>query len=367
MSKASWTRVTRWTLSTVMAVAVIVLMLLWLAGTFNSKISPGEPVAARTAELGTRRVATVNSTTMPYSEWAVGSTQAVHETTLGSRLLAKVVAVNFHAGQLVQKDEKLIELDDADLRAQLDQASAVVAAAAATRDQAKTEFDRISSLIEQKAASSIELTRATNAMKSAQADHQRAQKAREEAENRLSYATVRAPMAGRIVDKRVNVGDMVSPGQPLVSMYDNTRMQLVAVVRESLAHRLSVGQMVSVRLETLHKQCQGEVEEIVPQATAASRSFEVKVTGPCPPGVYPGMFGRIEVPLDAQEAVFIPQGAMIEIGQLTLVDVVDGNTTSRRLIRIGRPMDDSVEVLSGLKPGEQVALNESSSRTRPNP
>ena len=366
MVKVSWRRAIRWILSTVMAVGVIVVMLLWLAGTFNSKISPSEE-EARTTELGTRQVATVNSTTMPYSEWAVGSTQAVHETTLGSRLLAKVVAVNFHAGQLVQKDEKLIELDDADLRAQVDQASAVVAAASATLDQAKTEYDRTKQLVAQQAASAIEFTRVTNALRSAEADHQRAQKAREETENRLTYATVRAPMAGRIVDKRVNVGDTVSPGQLLVSMYDNTRMRLVAVVRESLAHRLSVGQMVGVRLETLHKQCQGEVEEIVPQATAASRSFEVKVAGPCPPGVYPGMFGRIEIPLDPQEAVYIPQGAVIEIGQLNLVDVVDGNTTSRRLIRLGRMMDDNVEVLSGLKPGEQVALNESSSRTRPNP
>jgi RND family efflux transporter MFP subunit len=346
-------------------VAAIVLMLLWLAGAFHSKIAPDEVVAATATPLGGRPVVNVSSTTVPYSEWAVGSTEAVYETTLGSRLLAKVVAVNFHAGQLVQKGDKLVELDDADLRAQLDQATAVVAAAAAALDQARIEADRITRLIAQQAATQIELTRANNALKSAEADHERAEKARVEAETRLSYAIVRAPMAGRIVDKRVNVGDTVSPGQPLVSMYDHTRMRLVAVVRESLAHRLALGQMVGVRLESMKKTCQGEVEEIVPQATAATRSFEVKVSGPCPPGVYPGMFGRIEIPLDPQEVISIPRSAVMQVGQLDLVDVVEGANTVRRLVRLGREMNDNVEVLGGLKAGEQVVVNESSARTKP--
>lgn len=372
MIKASWQRlvhswraIARWTFSSLAGVAAIVLMLLWLAGTFQAKISPHQAVAAVSTPLGSRTVAAVTATTRPYTEWAVGSTQAVHETALGSRLLARVVAVHFHAGQLVEKDEKLIELDDADLRAQLDQAAAVVAAAAATLDQARIEHDRISGLIAKNAASSLELTRATNARKAAEADHQRAQKAREESENRLSYATILAPMAGRIVDKRVNVGDTVSPGQPLLSMYDHTRMRLVAVVRESLAHRLSLGQIVGVRLEALQKTCEGVVEEIVPQALAATRSFEVKVAGPCPPGVYPGMFGRIEIPLDPQEAVYIPRSAVIQVGQLDLVDVVHDGQTSRRLVRLGRTLGDNVEVLSGLRAGEKVALDESSPATQP--
>jgi multidrug efflux pump subunit AcrA (membrane-fusion protein) len=56
----------------------------------------------------------------------------------------------------------------------------------------------------------------------------------------------------------------------------------------------------------------------------------------------------------------------MEIGQLDLVDVVQGATTTRRLVRLGRTMDDNVEVLSGLKTGEQVVLNDGFSQTRPN-
>lgn len=360
-----WQSILRWTVATVAAIAAIVLMVLWLAGTFKYKISPSQAVAASVTPLGDRPVVEVKSMMRPYAEWAVGTTRAVHETTLGSRLLAKVVAVNVHAGQLVQKGEVLIELDDADLRAQVEQAQAVVAASAAVLDQSRTEFDRITKLIKEQAASQLELSRVTNALRGAEADKRRADEALREVQTRLSYATVRSPMDGRIIEKKVDVGDTVTPGQPLVSMYDPTRMQLVAVVPESLAYRLTIGKWVGVRLQAMDKECAGRVEEIVPQAFAASRSFEVKVSGPCPPGVYPGMFGRIRIPLEDQQVTYIPQAAVREVGQLDLADAVIDHTTERRLVRLGRPFDDNVEILSGLTAGEKVALPVKSPQTRP--
>jgi membrane fusion protein (multidrug efflux system) len=360
-----WQSIARWSVATVAAISAIVLMVLWLAGTFKYKISPNQAVAAPVTPHDDRPVVEVKSMMRPYAEWAVGTTRAVHETTLGSRLLAKVVAVNVHAGELVEKGAVLVELDDADLRAQVEQAQAVVAASSAVLDQSRTEFDRISKLIKEQAASQLELTRVTNGLRGAEADKRRADEALREVQTRLSYATIRSPMDGRIIEKRVDVGDTVTPGQPLVSMYDPTRMQLVAVVPESLAYRLAIGKWVGVRLQAMNKECEGRVEEIVPQAFAASRSFEVKVSGPCPPGVYPGMFGRIKIPLDNQEVIYVPRAAVREVGQLNLVDVVTGHGTERRLVRLGPSFDDNVEILSGLTVGEKVALPLKPTQTRP--
>jgi len=356
-------RIIGWIVASVAAIVFIVVMMVWLAGGFGEKIPPTEAAAVPATPLRGKTVVPVAVTTQPYAEWATGTTRAVHETTLGSRLLARVVAVHVRAGQLVDKDQVLIELDDADLRAQVQQADAVVAAASAALDQAKTEYERIRRLATQQAASELEMTRVTNALRAAEADRQRAERAREEAQTRLSYATVRSPIAGRIVDKKIDVGDTVTPGQPLVTLYDNTRMQLVAVVRESLARRLKVGEYVAVRLDALGLECEGQIHEIVPQAAAASRSFEVKVTGPCPPGVYPGMFGRLRILLDPQETIHVPLAAVRRVGQLDLVDVVNGQTIERRLVRLGRDMDGNVEVLSGLRPGENVAIGKNDETT----
>ena len=90
-------------------------------------------------------------------------------------------------------------------------------------------------------------------------------------------------------------------------------MQLVASVRESLALRLRTGDTIAVRIDGLDKDCSGTISEIVPEAQAASRTFQVKVTGPCPTGIYTGMFGRILINLGQQQVPVIPAAAMRKV------------------------------------------------------
>jgi RND family efflux transporter MFP subunit len=163
-------------------------------------------------------------------------------------------------------------------------------------------------------------------------------------------------MSGIIIDKRIEPGDTASPGQVLVTLYEPNRMQMVVTVRESLALRLNIGDEIPARLDALQHECLATVSEIVPQAEAASRSFTVKVTGPCPPGAYSGMFGRISIPLDDEEVLVAPASAVFRVGQLDLVEVVKDGRTSRRTVQLGRQIDDRYEVLSGLAAGEKVVL-----------
>jgi len=113
-----------------------------------------------------------------------------------------------------------------------------------------------------------------------------------------------------------------------------------------------VGQPIEVRID--NKQCIGTISEIVPEAESSSRAFQVKVTGPCPEGVYSGMFGRILIPLDEEPVLVIPRQAVQSVGQLDLVNVATEGAVSRRAVRLGRTIGDDVEVLSGLREGEQV-------------
>ncbi len=161
------------------------------------------------------------------------------------------------------------------------------------------------------------------AVRSSAADLLRAQEAVKEMQATLDWATVRSPVDGIVTDKKIDVGDMVTPGQMLLTLFDPRQMQLVASVRESLAHELQVGQKIGVRVDVLKKICSGTVSEIVPEAQSASRSFLVKVTGPCPAGIYTGMFGRIMIPLQEEKVLVIPSRAVRDVGQLELVDVVE--------------------------------------------
>jgi RND family efflux transporter MFP subunit len=338
---------------------VILVLMLWLAGRFSPKVpvpqATSRPEPGHVPPAGS--VVEARAVTLPVTESAVGSIRAVHETSVASRLLAKVVQVNVTAGQRVKRDEVLVRLDDSDLRARLQQAQAGVARARAARAQAVPEEKRLADLRQSGGGSQVEYERAVAARKTAEAEVTRAEELVNEAQTVLGYATIGAPMDGVVVDKKVDVGDTVTPGQVLVSLYDPSRMQLVASVRESLAHRLQVGQPIGVHVDVLDKTCGGRVSEVVPEAQSASRTFQVKVTGPCPPGIYTGMFGRLLIPLDEESVVVIPRAAIRKVGQLELVDVVeDGGQVRRRAIRTGRAVGDDREVLSGLRAGERVVV-----------
>src|SRR5262249_11919629 len=145
----------------------------------------------------------------------------------------------------------------------------------------------------------------------------------------LDWATIRSPIRGVVIDKKVDAGDMVTPGQILATLFDPKRMQLVASVRESLAHRLKVGQPIEVQIAAFNKQCTGTISEIVPAAESSSRALQVKVTGPCPEGIYSGMFGRILIPLDEEQVLVVPRQAVQSVGQLDLVSVASDGGVSR--------------------------------------
>ena len=140
--------------------------------------------------------------------------------------------------------------------------------------------------------------------------------------------------------------------QTLLTMYDPTHMQMVATVRESLAMRLKVGQEIPARLDTLDTNCHATISEIVPEAQAESRSFQVKVTGPCPPNVYSGMFGRIFIPLEDEEVLVVPPGGRAAGRAARRGRRRRGrDAVSRRAVQLGRTLDEGREVLSGLERG----------------
>ena len=359
LPKESLRRWTRWLGRAAVALAFVAgtaLLLLWLAGTFATKV-PSAGTAPGSAETEISGQATpARLIRIPLVESAVGTIRAVHETTIGSKLMARVMEVNLKAGQQVHAGDVLVRLDDVDLRAKLEQAHAAETSAEAAYAQAKTDEKRYSGLLKSNAVSRQDYEKMATGLKSTEAELRRAGEIIKEVQATLDWATVQSPMDGTVIDKKVDVGDLVRPGQMLVTLFDPKRMQLVASVRESLAQRLAVGQSIGVDIEGINKRCTGTISEIVPEAQAASRAFQVKVTGPCPTGIYTGMFARMLIPLDEEEVLVVPRPAVRTVGQLELVDVIEAGRASRRAVRTGRILDENVEVLSGLRDGEQVVV-----------
>lgn len=353
-------RLPRWlTVSSVLLVFTlgVVALMLWLVGAFKPKIAHEGPLAASARAIGSGRVVEVVARTLPLEETAVGAIQPVHRVEIASRLLAKAIEVNVMAGQHVTKGDVLVRLEETDLNARRAQAESAVAQAQAALDQARIEESRLRGAFEKNAVAGIEMDRAVNALKGAEANLARTKQSLTETQTVMEYATIRSPIDGTVVDKRVNTGDTVSPGQVVVTVLDPKRMQMVASVRESLSRYLTVGGQVSVKVDALDHACSGTVSEIVPEAESASRTFQVKVTGPCPEGVYAGMFGRLSIPVGEETILLIPKEAVHTVGQVECVDVAAEGVRLRRAVRLGRTIDGQVEVLSGLVGGEKIVVD----------
>lgn len=339
----------------IIAFLLILVMLLWLAGAFapkidykHIKVSEGQPYTGATAR--------VSLISVPLTETASGTVQAVHETTITSKLTARVMGVYVKAGESVKKEQLLINLDDSELQSKLQQAKAQVALSETAQKQAMSDYERYSKLYKTNATSRQDFENTQTRLKTTEAEINKSKGMVGEIESLIRYANILSPIDGLIVDKEVDTGDTVLPGQVLLKLYDDKAMQLIANVRESLANRLTPGQDIGVKIDALDKICLGRVSEIVPEANSANRTFQVKVVGPCPPGIYSGMFGRIIIPLGKEEVLVIPKEAVIKAGQLELAAVVENGILSKRYIRTGRHFGDNIEVLSGLNEGDLIAL-----------
>lgn len=337
-------------------VAGVTLLLMIFAGVFHTKVEAAGDARRREIPPGAQFV-TVQEITQPRFESAIGAIRPVHEANVASKILARVLEVNVVAGKTVQAGEVLVRLSDEEQQSRVQQAEADRDSRTAEFKLAKTELDRAAQLVRSQAISQAEYDAARTKLQTTEAYLNRASRAVEEAKVFLAYSTVVAPFSGTVVDKSVQPGDTVSPGQTLLSLYDPNQMQLVANVRESLAMKLKVGQQLPAELEALGLKCFATVSEIVPKAETSSRSFEVKVTGPCPDGVYSGMFGRLLLPLEDEQLLLVPKAAIGRVGQLTFVQVASAGQLSRRSVQLGREFNDQMEILSGLSAGEQVLLN----------
>jgi len=345
-------------LPTVLGIAFLILVMLWLAGVFHPKISPGQS-DAHSRTLGPNdTVDEVHEVTKEYFEEAVGTLKASSRTEISARVLAPIEKIPVRAGQAVQAGDVLIQLDPRALETQYSQVQASLVAAQADLKKAENDFKRAQSLLEKRAISVAQFDQDQTKLQVAKANLNHAQQAVAEAEVMLSYTTIKAPKSGVIVDRLAEQGDMARPGVPLLVLYDPTSLRLEVPVMENLAVKLKVGDKLTVRIDALDREVMATVDEIVPQAEAASRSFLVKVALPRSGELFEGMFGRLLIPAGARRHLCLNTQAIQRIGQLELVDVIEPDgTLQRRYIKTGRlGMPGRVEVLSGLKAGEKVRI-----------
>jgi membrane fusion protein, multidrug efflux system len=300
------------------------------------------PNAAEPASLPAAavRLQTVESRQRAATEDVVGTVRARLRSVIEAKVSGKIDKMLVVPGQQVKAGELLAELDAREIQARADQARAV-------RQQAEADLKRLTSLWEQKILSQSELD-------NAQAKFRIADASALEADTLLGYTKVTAPFAGVITRKHADVGDLASPGKPLLELEDSRTLRLEADVPEAVVGKLTLGDKLVVRIAALETELEGVISEIAPAADPNSRTFLVKLDLPSPPGLRAGQFGRVAMPVGRTTTLRVPVSAVVQRGQMEMVFVAKGDRAEMRLVKTGRRIGDEIELVSGVEAGEKV-------------
>ena len=321
---------------------------------------------------------TVAPATVPVSRTFVGQVQSVNLVEVRSKVSGYLIKQSFEEGKVVQEGQELFVIDPKPFQAALDAANAALAEAKARLDVTERNLARAKSLIATNAISQRDLDNAVASRSSADAAVQGATANVESAQLNLEYATIRSPITGLIGRSLKKVGSLMSVSlgddgvmariTPLGEMHVNfgvSEAEWLTFKRDLKAKRIAAPEdgvfLVDLRLSdgTTHPQT-GRVKFREPIIDRTTGTIAVTATIPDPDDLLiPGQFVRVMVKgMSKPDAIVVPQRAVLQGQKGKIVYTVEGgNTASPRTVEVGEWVGEDWEVLSGLKPGDVVAVD----------
>lgn len=213
-------------------------------------------------------------------------------------------------------------------------------------------------LFQQQNVSESAMDRAEADLKSANARLDSAQANLEQAQEQLEYTQIRAPYSGIVTRRHIELGEVASPGSPVMSGISLEQLRVIIDVPQSAIPAVRERGEIKIYLPT------GEVTEpsritVFPFADLGSNTFKVRADLQAnTAGLFPGMFVKTGIVTGAKQELTIPSAALVYRSEVTGAYVVSEDGRIRlRQIRTGASIDDAIVVLSGLSPGERVALD----------
>lgn len=400
--------------------ALTTIVVLVAAGTYwVFGRTPNVEVAEARLDAGTGAAA--GETVLTASGYVI----AAHRIAVGSKVLGRVAWIGVDKGDHVEQGQVLVRLEDSEFRAQVAQARASLASAEARLDElqagsrpqekergraavaeaeanlrdAELELERVEKLFRAGVAARAELDRAVarrdvaraqldnarqassmteigpreEAIRAAEAEVAQLRAALSYAETQIANTVIVAPSSGTILQRIVEVGEMVSPQAfgdsgtrtAVVSLADLTDLQIELDISQTDFAKLTMGQKAEIVPEAYPDlRYSGFIQEIAPEANRAKATVQVKVKVENPDGqLRPEMNARVNFlsagrPADAATPaaarVLVPAAAVVRRGDSDCVFVVKGNRVEMRTIRRGDAVGDAIAVIDGLSGGEQV-------------
>jgi RND family efflux transporter MFP subunit len=276
--------------------------------------------------------------------------EPIRTVSVNSQLATTVRVLLAEEGDRVSAGSVLARLEDAELAVELESARAALEAARAA-------FERAEQLREREVITLPEYERDRTALAAAEAEHRQLQ-------TRVGYATIRSPIAGVVIAKHVEAGDVVGAQTPLFEVADISTLVVPIGVSELDVAQLSPGDSVEVSLDALpDRPLRGRIRRVFPSADPTTRLVPVEVALEPGSQARPGYLARVRLRLDSRSDVpLVPASAVLAgSGGVESAFVVEDGKAFRREVETGMVSRGRVEIVSGLQPGETVVVEGGSS------
>lgn len=315
----------------------LVLLLLFGCG---SQAEKPETVKLPTVAVQTQ---TLEQVDVPFQVEVSGTLKAIEHALISSRVSGQIAALPVRVGSRVKKGALLVAISAVEINAKVRQAETGLA-------QAKRNLERETKLLQAEASTPEKVKTLKEQVQIAEAGYR-------EAQAMLDYTRVRAPFTATVTRKLVEVGDLATPGGPLLQLENSQALEVQVQIPETLAQGLKLEDALPVAIPVAGLNLNARIREISPTVDPDTRSTQVKLTLPDDNGLRSGQFARVALADHQAKTLLIPAAALTLNGQMEQVFVAESGTAHLRLVRSGSRYGEQVEILSGLAAGDQVVVH----------
>lgn len=315
----------------------------------QAKVVTDDITAVQTAVIG----AAATAQEYTYS----GEVRGRYESQLAFQVSGKIIKRNVELGSVINAGDVLMQIDPKDIQQTVNSTSAQVYSAESQLRLAESNLNRYRQLYEQGAVGRMVYDQYVSAYEVAVASVQQASAQHTQGANQLDYSLLRADKPGVISAISAEMGQVVSAGQPVLTIVQDGEREVEISVPENRIEELRKAQQLKVTFWALSDvTVDGRVREISPMADPVTRTYRVRISLLNPPAEMKlGMTAAVTLwNSETQPTATIPLAAIYQNGDTPCVWVVTDNTVALRPIKTGKFGNGTIQVVAGLQQGDRI-------------
>ena len=276
----------------------------------------------------------------------IGTIEINREMKVGFKLDGKITDLTFEEGQWIQKNALLAQLDTTELLAQKEKVLESLA-------KAERDLERMEKLFRQKIVPESSLQDAQSAYNLSSAELKIV-------EDALKNSRITAPFTGKIIKKLAEEGEVVGTGTPIALLAEMDPILVKAAIPDHLIPKINRGDTLGIKVDWApRKRFSGIIHRMESVADPVTRTIRVEILVANPHNTLkPGLMAQIEMTHQDHEAhIYLPLDAVIGLGKEPFIFVIQDLHAQKREIKTGKVIQEEVQIIKGLAPGETVVIS----------